>query len=210
MRDLIILGTQVHAHEMAEIVERVNRQQPTWKLLGHICPEACLPGTTPNGYDVLGGPEALAGYPGAFLVPVEGFPRLPDLPRDRLVSLIDPSAFVSRSASIGVGCVVYPNCYIGLKATIGDWLFCLSGSIINHDCVLEEQVTVCSGVRLAGHVHVEQQCYLGQGCNIKQFLRIGRASLVGMGSVVTRDVAPGSVVTGCPARRVRERAGYER
>jgi acetyltransferase-like isoleucine patch superfamily enzyme len=71
-------------------------------------------------------------------------------------------------------------------------------------------VTLCSGVRLAGCVHVETLCYLGQGCNIKQYLRIGRNSLVGMGSVVTRDVAPDSVVVGCPARRVRERVGYER
>jgi acetyltransferase-like isoleucine patch superfamily enzyme len=69
---------------------------------------------------------------------------------------------------------------------------------------------VCSGVRLAGHVHVERECYLGQGYNIRQFLRIGARSLVGMGSVVTRDVTPTSVVVGKPARRVRERAGYER
>ena len=36
MRDLLILGTGVHALEMVEIVERVNRAAATWNLIGLI------------------------------------------------------------------------------------------------------------------------------------------------------------------------------
>jgi acetyltransferase-like isoleucine patch superfamily enzyme len=52
---------------------------------------------------------------------------------------------------------------------------------------------------------VEAGCYLGQGCTVRQELRIGAGSLVGMGAVVVRDVPPGSVVAGNPARRLRDR-----
>lgn len=70
----------------------------------------------------------------------------------------------------------------------------------NHDVCLEENFTVCSGVTLAGFVHVEAGCYLGQACTIKQYVRIGRGSLIGMGAVVLRDVPPNSVMVGNPAR----------
>ena len=59
MKDLIILGTGVHGGEMAHIVERINRQTPTWKLLGHIAPKATAK-TDFAGHPVLGSAEDLA------------------------------------------------------------------------------------------------------------------------------------------------------
>ena len=65
MRDLVILGTEVHACEMAEIVERVNRAEPTWRLLGFIASGADAPAGDVNGYPVLGTPGAMSAYPQA-------------------------------------------------------------------------------------------------------------------------------------------------
>jgi len=123
------------------------------------------------------------------------------------VSLVDPSAFVSRTARIGVGCVVYPHCFVGLRASLGDFVFMLAGAVINHDDVLANRVVVCSDVTLAGGVRVGAGCYLGQACTVRQNLRIGRDSLVGMGAVVTKDVDSRSVMAGNPARRLREKEG---
>ncbi len=55
------------------------------------------------------------------------------------------------------------------------------------------------------YVHVESGCYLGQACTIKQYLTIGRESLIGMGSVVLKDVPPNSVMVGNPALWLRKR-----
>lgn len=205
MRELLILGMEVHAGEMAEIVERVNGARPTWNLLGFIAPEEKSVGKRQNGYPVLGTSERLPEFPEACLALAYGWPRSLPVPRERLVSLVDPTAFVSRTATIGVGCVLYPHCFVGLNARIGDEVFCLSGSVINHDAILEDRVVVASGVSLAGSVHVEADCYLGQACTVRQEVRIGRGSLIGMGAVVVSDVPPNSVIVGNPGRRLRDR-----
>lgn len=204
MKDLLILGIGPHSLEMAEIVERINRAQPTWNLLGFVSPTGERAGEVRNGYPVVGGPEVIAQRPQAVLVPEYGWPR-EGAPRERLVSLVDPSAFVSRTAAIGAGCVIYPGCFIGANARVGHFVFCLASSVVNHDDVLEDGVTLASHVSLAGEVHVEADCYLGQGCTVRQMLRIGRGSLIGMGAVVTADVAPNSVMVGNPAVKLRDR-----
>ena len=103
MRDLLILGAGVHAAEMVEIVERVNIREPTWNLLGFVAAKEERLGGTLNGAPVLGAKEIIDQHPDACLVPDNEWPRGEPVPRERLVSLVDPSAFVSRTASIGRG-----------------------------------------------------------------------------------------------------------
>lgn len=206
MRDLIILGDGVHGVEMAEIVERVNQVTPTWNLIGYLSAKEKLPSASSrNGYPILGFWGDGDTYSNAALIPDNEWPKSLSIPHERLISLIDPSTFVSRTAHIGVGSVIYPNCYIGLNARIGDFTFCLSGSIINHDDILEDRVVLASGVTLAGSVHVEANCYLGQSCTIRQYLRIGRGSTIGMGAVVVKDVSPDSIIVGNPGRLLRSK-----
>jgi len=239
MRDLIILGTGAHAAEMAELVERINRAEPTWhlpaprvlaptegttadgawprnraaarqerwNLLGFIAADARTGrvGTEVNGYPVLGTREVLPSYPDAHFVPDNEYHDPVEIPPQRMVSMIDPSTFISRTARIGRGCVIYPNCYVGLNVTLGDRVFILSGCVVNHDASLEDGVVLCSNVGLAGSVHVEAGCYVGQAATVRQYLRLGRGSLIGMGAVVVKDVPANAVVVGNPARKLRER-----
>jgi acetyltransferase-like isoleucine patch superfamily enzyme len=46
---------------------------------------------------------------------------------------------------------------------------------------------------------------LGQSCNVREHLRVGRESLIGMGAVITKNVQPRSVMIGNPARKLRTR-----
>jgi len=207
MKELLILGAGPHAQEMADIVQQINHVAPTWNLLGFLVPEAQaerVGETLGCGYSVLGTFVAVECYPDAFLA-MEYNCGFPDLTCERVTSLVAPTAFVASTARIGRGCVIYPHCFVGHNAILGDRVFVLGGSVINHDAVLEDDVTVASQVSLAGFVHVEAGCYLGQACTVRQYLRIGRGSLIGMGSVVIADVPPNSVMVGNPARKLRDR-----
>jgi len=47
-------------------------------------------------------------------------------------------------------------------------------------------------------------CYLGAGCLILPGVTVGERAVVGAGAVVTRDVPPGKLVLGVPARVVKD------
>ena len=61
------------------------------------------------------------------------------------------------------------------------------------------------GVTIGGEIELEEGCWIGFGAVIlcsRGSLRIGRNSIVGANSVVTKDVEPMTVVVGSPARAV--------
>lgn len=53
-------------------------------------------------------------------------------------------------------------------------------------------------------VVLKRGCYLGAGCLILPGVTVGERAVVGAGAVVTRDVPPGKVVVGVPARIVKD------
>jgi acetyltransferase-like isoleucine patch superfamily enzyme len=54
-----------------------------------------------------------------------------------------------------------------------------------------------------GPVVIEDDAWLGTNAVVLPGVRVGRGAVVGAGAVVTRDVAPFTVVAGVPARPIR-------
>jgi acetyltransferase-like isoleucine patch superfamily enzyme len=54
-------------------------------------------------------------------------------------------------------------------------------------------------------VTIEEDCWIGAGVIVVDGVRVGRGSVIAAGAVVTRDVAPFSVVAGVPGRLVASR-----
>ncbi|MDY3810295.1 acyltransferase [Desulfovibrio sp. PG-178-WT-4] len=56
-----------------------------------------------------------------------------------------------------------------------------------------------------GEVFIEDDVWIGANCVITPDVRIGRGAVVGAGAVVTRNVAPFSIVAGVPAKEIGRR-----
>ncbi|MDT8855526.1 NeuD/PglB/VioB family sugar acetyltransferase [Paracoccaceae bacterium Fryx2] len=125
------------------------------------------------------------------------------LPDTRFATIVDPAARVSRLCLLGHGAVVFPGVVITSNAVIGNHVMLLPQTVVHHDAVVGDYSLLGSGVVVAGSVKVGRACYIGSGSTIRNGLAIGDGSLVGMAANVLRDVAPGSVVAGNPARLLR-------
>jgi acetyltransferase-like isoleucine patch superfamily enzyme len=62
---------------------------------------------------------------------------------------------------------------------------------------------------IAEDVVIDDDAWIGAQVVILPGVRIGRGAVVGAGSIVTKDVAPGALVAGNPARLIRFRQGFE-
>ena len=78
-------------------------------------------------------------------------------------------------------------------------------SFINHDggtWVFRDQEKYREVIRY-GRIVVHDNCFIGFGATIMPGVSIGPNSVVATGAVVTRDVPPGTVAAGVPAKVVR-------
>ena len=76
--------------------------------------------------------------------------------------------------------------------------------MVDHECKIGNGVHLMGGCYLAGRVTVDDFASIGATATILPDIKIGRNSIVGAGSVVTKDVKPNTVVVGNPAKYLRE------
>ena len=112
---------------------------------------------------------------------------------------------------LGAGAILCPFVTLTSNIRIGQHFHANLYSYVEHDCVIGDFVTFAPGVHCNGNVVVEDHAYIGTGAILRQGkpgnpLIIGRGAVVGMGAVVTKNVAPGITVVGNPARVMEQRS----
>ena len=115
---------------------------------------------------------------------------------------------------IGPGAILCDNTQITSNVRIGRHFHGNIYSYVAHDCVIGDFVTFAPRVCCNGNVIIEDGAYIGTGAMLRQGtpekpLRIGAGATVGMGAVVTKDVAAGVTVVGNPARTLRTTRAVE-
>lgn len=210
-RDIAIYGAGGLGRELAAMIHNINKEKPTWNLIGFF-DDGRERGASVSHYgEVLGGAKEVntwqqtlgvviaVGSPTARRAIREGikntricFPNLvyPDF------AVSDPETF-----SIGEGNVITTHCTATVNVSIGNFNL-LNGSVVfGHDDVVGDYNVFMPDSRISGEVKIGNGNLFGAGSIVIQRTRVGSGISLGAGSVLMTRPRDGKTYIGVPAKK---------
>lgn len=127
------------------------------------------------------------------------------------VSVHEYAILKSKGGDISVGKNTFISSFVNISAqgdvSIGENVMLANGCRLESgthgfhdlDLPMKEQRAHSHGIVIG------DDCWLGAGVTVVENVRIGEGSVIGAGSVVTKDIPPFSIAAGVPARVIRTR-----
>jgi sugar O-acyltransferase (sialic acid O-acetyltransferase NeuD family) len=205
---MVIIGTGGHACCMLEVARLAG-----FKVIGFI-DRTHSGGETIQGLPLLGGDDMLLNE--SFLSEHQfGIGVGNPIARRRYGELllqqsaicppiINPSSYVSPHANLGAGVLLMGMNAVNHGAQINDFVALDWQVTIGHGACLGRALFAGPGSRVAGDVVCGVESYLGLGCQVIEKVNIGKNTMIGAGSTVTRDIPDHVVAVGSPAKVSRD------
>lgn len=192
---LILIGAGGHSHSCIDVVE----QHGGYKIAGLIG----MPDEMHNqhfGYTVIGLdvdlPELAKSIPYALITlgQIKTHAHRTRLYQQvvalgfQLPTIIAPSAYVSRYATLGAGTIVMHSAIVNAGASVGKNCIINTRALLEHDSSVADHCHISTGAIINGNTVIGSGSFVGSGSIIKEGASLGQGCLVGMGLAVRHNL----------------------
>jgi sugar O-acyltransferase (sialic acid O-acetyltransferase NeuD family) len=211
VRNIVISGGSGFAREVAWLISDINlAAEPQWNVVGFWegNDKESPSNKLINGIPLLGSDKLGKFLPDLYTVVAISSPRI----RRRAVqqaadlgckfaTLIHPSVqYDQKTTIVGEGSIICAGSLLSVNVSIGSHVVVNWQCTIGHDTALHDFVTLSPGCHIAGNTHIMHDTLLGAGVVTVEKHMIGENSIVGAGSVVTKDIPSNATAFGIPAK----------
>ena len=136
---------------------------------------------------------------------------IPMLDLKNIPARIEPGAIIREQVQIGKNAVIMMGAILNIGAVVGEGTMIDMGAVLGGRATVGKNCHIGAGTVLAGVIEpasatpviVEDNVLIGANAVVIEGCRIGHDAVVAAGAVVIGDVAPNTVVAGCPARVIK-------
>jgi sugar O-acyltransferase (sialic acid O-acetyltransferase NeuD family) len=208
--EIVVYGASGFGQQVMFWLEDAAAGRADWHVAGFLDDDPTAHGDVRTGHPVLGGGEWLAAHgAGEAVAVVLGIAvpavkeRLAERATDagaRLLTVVHPTAVLSRHATVGEGSVVGPFNVLSTNVAVGRCVTVNTACTLGHDVAVDDYAALLPGCNLSGHVHIGRAATIGTNAAVVQHVSVGAGATLGAGSTALRDVPGGATAVGTPAR----------
>ncbi len=123
-----------------------------------------------------------------------------------LVNIIAKDSYIGKDSSISsdAGIFIGHRAYIGPLCKIEKFSVINTNASIDHECTIGYGSTVAPNATLCGKVNIGNMVWVGASAAVKENLTITDNSIIGIGSIVVKNITKPGIYIGCPAKIVEK------
>jgi len=124
--------------------------------------------------------------------------------RESFVIALHPKAIIPPYVSIGQGSMICAGAIVNTGSRIGSNVILNTGCTVDHHNQIGDHVHIAPGVHLGGDVQIGEGTLVGIGATVIPHRSAGDWSMIGAGSVVTKNIPDKVLAAGIPACVMRK------
>ncbi|MDO5424000.1 MAG: NeuD/PglB/VioB family sugar acetyltransferase [Eubacteriales bacterium] len=212
MKKLVLYGAGGFAREVAFMIERINKVEPRYDLLGFVVDEQYyMPGMKVFNYPVIGTGEWLLDHKDEVVCTcvVGEPPEARECIQEKyealgvkFETLVSPDVEVHKTVKIGEGSIICRGTMFTVDISIGKGTIINQRGGIGHDAKIGNYCCIFSACNVTGHVKIGNRVKVGGRAYFCPKVKVGDDAVIAAGSVVFTNVKAGRHVMGNPAKKI--------